>query len=112
MHLHEIYLEILPEDIAYVKFVFESYEGVGIVRTVLRQAQHGTSSEPQSNSEQSRTVDQKKAVIALLVVEDFVETARLILGSLKDEVALNEVPRPDDAGDDWLMRELALTDKG
>ena len=85
MHLHEIYLAIRPEDIAYVKFVFESYEGVGIVRTV----------------------DQKKGVIALLVVEDFVETARLILGSLKDEVALNEVPRPDDAGDDWLMRELA-----
>ncbi len=83
--LHEIYLEIRPEDIAYVKFIFESYEGVGIVRTV----------------------DRKKAVIVLMVVQDFLPTARLILDSLKNEVAVNEVPRPSEIGDDWLLNELA-----
>ncbi len=85
MNLHEIYLEIRPEDIAYVKFIFESYEGVGIIRTV----------------------DRKKAVIVILVVEDFLTTARSILASLKDEVSLSEIPQPADIGDDWLLRELA-----
>ena len=98
MNLHEIYLEIRPEDIAYVKFIFESYEGVGIIRTVLRQAQHG---------EQSRTVERKKAVIVVLVVDDFLDVARAILTSLKNEVPLAEISRPEDIGDDWLMRELA-----
>lgn len=89
MELHEIYLAIHPEDIAYVKFIFESYEGVGIIRTV----------------------DRKKAVIVLLVVDDFLEVARASLASLKNEVALVEIPRPDDIGDDWLMRELATAEK-
>ena len=85
MDLHEIYLEIRSEDIAYVKFIFESYEGVGIIRTV----------------------DRKKAIIVLMAVEDFVETGRLILDSLKKEVPLNEVSRPAEIGGDWLLREIA-----
>ncbi|MBM4299859.1 MAG: DUF4911 domain-containing protein, partial [Deltaproteobacteria bacterium] len=36
MELQEIFLEIPPEHIAYVKFIFESYEEVGIIRTVDR----------------------------------------------------------------------------
>jgi hypothetical protein len=36
MELRDIYLETLPEHIAYVKFIFESYEEVGIIRTVDR----------------------------------------------------------------------------
>ena len=107
MDLHEIYLELRPEDIAYVKFIFESYEGVGISRAVLRQAQHGTSSKPQSNSEHSRTVERKKAVIVVLVVGDFLNVARSILDSLHREIPLMEIPRPDDIGDDWLLNELA-----
>jgi hypothetical protein len=85
MEMHEIYLAIRPEDIAYVKFIFESYEGVGIVRTVER----------------------KKAVIVLLVVQDFAPVARSILNSLKDDVPLTEIARPDEIGDDWLLKELA-----
>lgn len=89
MDLDEIYLEIRPEDIAYVKFIFESYEGVGIIRTV----------------------DRKKAVIVLLVAPDFSETARSILASLNNEVALTEVPRPADIGADWLLNELAIQER-
>lgn len=85
MDLYEIFLEIRPEDIAYVKFIFESYEGVGIIRTV----------------------DRKKAVIVVMVVRDFLETARLILDSLKKEVPINEIPRPVEIGEDWLLNELA-----
>ena len=86
MDLQEIYLELRPEDIAYVKFIFESYEGVGIIRTVER----------------------KKAVIVLLVVDDFLNVARSILDSLQKEVPLMEIPRPDDIGDDWLLQELEV----
>ncbi len=89
MDLHEIYLELRPEDIAYVKFIFESYEGVGIIRTVER----------------------KKAVIVLLVVDDFLNVARSILDSFQKEIPLMEIPRPDDIGDDWLLRELAVPNK-
>ena len=57
MELRDIYLETLPEHIAYVKFIFESYEEVGIIRTV----------------------DRKKAIIVLLAMDDFLDTARNIL---------------------------------
>ncbi len=33
-----IYLSLPPREIAYVKFVFESYEGVAVVRTLDRRA--------------------------------------------------------------------------
>ena len=85
MELHDIYLEIPPEHIAYVKFIFESYEEVGIIRTVER----------------------KKAIIVLLAMNDFLATARQILDSLKQEIPLVEIPRPADMADDWLMAELA-----
>jgi hypothetical protein len=85
MTTREIFLEVRREDIAYVKFIFESYEGVGIIRTV----------------------DRKKATIVLLVVEDFVSVGRSILTSLRSEVPLTEIPRPADIGEDWLLRELA-----
>ena len=85
MHLREIFLDLLPEDIAYLKFIIESYEGVGIVRTV----------------------DQKRAIVDLLVVEDFMQTALSILASLQQEVSFAEIPRPPDIGEDWLLREMA-----
>ena len=86
MELREIYLETLPEHIAYVKFIFESYEEVGIIRTV----------------------DRKKAIIVLLAMDDFLDTARNILEAIKGDVPLLEVPRPDDVGDDWFMTELTV----
>lgn len=86
MKLQEIYLETVPEHIAYVKFIFESYEEVGIIRTVER----------------------KKAVIVLLAMNEFLDTARGILESLKREVPLREIPRPAESSDDWLMAELEV----
>lgn len=86
MELRDVYLETLPEHIAYVKFIFESYEEVGIIRTV----------------------DRKKAIIVLLAMNDFLDTARKILESIKREVPIMEIPRPADVGDDWFMAELAV----
>ena len=72
MELREIYLETLPEHIAYLKFIFESYEEVGIIRTV----------------------DRKKAIIVLLAMDDFLDTARGILEAIKNDVPLREIPAP------------------
>jgi hypothetical protein len=85
MDLHAIYLETRSEHIAYIKFIFESYEEVGIIRTV----------------------DRKHAIIVLLAMSDFLETAHKILDSLKHEIPLTEIPRPADISDDWLMSEVA-----
>lgn len=85
MELHDIYLEIAPEHIAYIKFIFESYEEVGLIRTVER----------------------KKAIIVLLAMHDFLDTARDILNALKREIPFAEISRPADMTDDWFMAELA-----
>ena len=66
----EIRLRLSPTHIAYLKFVLESYEGIGVVRTI----------------------DRKEAVITLLIAADFEEEARRVLASIRDEVAWEEVP--------------------
>jgi hypothetical protein len=71
----EIYLELPPADIAFVKFILESYEGVGVMRTI----------------------DRTKAVVVLMIAGDFLDDARAILASLRSEVAWREVERPDGA---------------
>ena len=73
------------DHIAYIKFIFESYEEVGIIRTV----------------------DRKKAIIVLLAMNDFVTIARAILASLEKEIPLREIARPANVEDDWFMTELA-----
>jgi len=83
--MQEFYLEVAAEHIAYIKFIFESYEEVGIIRTV----------------------DRKKAIIVLLAMNDFVAVARAILASLEREVPLREISRPANVQDDWFMVELA-----
>lgn len=83
--MQEFYLEVAAEHIAYIKFIFESYEEVGIIRTV----------------------DRKKAIIVLLAMNDFVAVARAILASLEREVPLREIARPANIQDDWFMVELA-----
>ena len=83
--MQEFYLEVAAEHIAYIKFIFESYEEVGIIRTV----------------------DRKKSIIVLLAMPDFVDAARAIINSLKQDIPLAEIPRPADLTDDWFMVELA-----
>ncbi|MGH7798289.1 MAG: DUF4911 domain-containing protein [Candidatus Binatia bacterium] len=84
MVLHDIYLELSPEHIAYVKFICESYEEIGIIRTV----------------------DRDRAIIVLLAMSDFVDAARQILASIQNDIPLREIPRPADMKDDWFMTEL------
>lgn len=73
-----IYLDLPPREIAYVKFVFESYEGVAVVRTLDRQA----------------------ATLVVLAVPDFEAEARAVIAGLVAEGACREVgPPPGFDGD-------------
>lgn len=90
MDVHEIYLRVRRQDIAYLKFIVESYELLGIIRTV----------------------DPEKAVIVLLVLEDSLNLAREVLAALCGEVDLEEIPRPAGLGDDWLLGEIAILEPG
>ncbi len=82
--LEPIFLRVAPADIALVKFLYESYEGVGIVRTLDRDA----------------------AIIVALISPDFLDVARGILDSLQEQITVEEIPAPPDAGEDWLLQLL------
>jgi len=80
----EIYLEVRPRDIAYIKFIIESYEILGILRTV----------------------DPAKAIVVVLAVPDTLRLTEEVLAALGQEIPLERIPRPEDIGDDWLLNEL------
>ena len=67
-----IFLQVPREEIAYVKFVVESYDGIAVTRTLDRHA----------------------AVMALLIAPDFVPQARAIVAALATEAGCREIPRP------------------
>ncbi len=75
-----IYLRLPPREIAYVKFVFESYEGVGLVRTL----------------------DRRAATVVVLAVPDFEPQARAIVRALEREAECVETGPPADWDGDWL----------
>ncbi len=88
MEVHELYLRVRRQDIAYIKFIVESYELLGIIRTV----------------------DPREAVIVLLVLGDSLALARDVIEALSGEVPLEEIPRPAGLGNDWLLGELATVE--
>jgi hypothetical protein len=81
--LIEIYLRIRREDIALLKFVIESYEEIGIVRTL----------------------DRKKATVAVLAMPDYLSHMRAALESLREHMDWYEIPPPEEQ-DDWLMKKV------
>jgi hypothetical protein len=68
----EIYLEIPPAEIVFIKHIIEAHEGIGVLRTV----------------------DRKRAVIVLMVAADMEPLARAILDSLRDQLPWVELPGP------------------
>ena len=78
-----IFLSVPREEIAYVKFVFESYEGVAVVRTLDRHAAH----------------------LVVLVAPDFEADARAVVRSLVEEGACVEAGPPAGFDGDWLGPE-------
>lgn len=78
-----IYLRLPPREIAYVKFVFESYEGVAVVRTL----------------------DRRAATLVVLAAPDFEAEARAVVQALVAEGACEEAGPPADWDGDWLGPE-------
>ena len=81
--LVEIYLRVSREDIALLKFTIESYEGTAIVRTI----------------------DRKKATVAVLAMPNLLHHVRATLESLREHMDWYEIPPPEEQ-DDWLMRKM------
>ena len=67
-----VFLHVPRHEVAYVKFVFESYEGVAVTRTVDRHA----------------------AVLAVLAAPDFLPQVHAIVAALGAEIGCRTVPRP------------------
>ena len=88
--LVEIYVRLAPQDIAYLKFIFESYETVGFLRTI----------------------DPRAATLVVFLVPDFADVGMRILDSVAREIRLERVERPHDLGDDWLVGAVARESDG
>lgn len=83
--LIEVFVRLRPEDIAYLKFIFESYEMVGFLRTV----------------------DPKAATLVVFLVPDFAEVGLRILDSVSRQIQIERIDCPADLGDDWLVGVVA-----
>jgi len=79
--LAAVYVRLAPADIAYLKFIFESYETVGFLRTI----------------------DPRAATLVVYLVPDFAETGYAILEAVGREIPLERIAEPPDLGDDWLV---------
>ncbi len=75
-----IFLRVPRPEIAYVKFVFESYEGVAVVRTL----------------------DRREALLVVLAVPDFEAQARAVVRALASEAGCVEVAAPSGSTFDLL----------
>jgi len=66
------YAKVRKEDIAYIRFIFEGYEGVGNIRTL----------------------DSVKGLIEIIVSRDLLEPFRFIVSSLEREISFELIERP------------------
>lgn len=82
--IEPIFLRLHPRDIALAKFLLESYEDLGIVRTL----------------------DRRAAVIVVLAVDDFVAEVRAVVDELCTMIECEVVEAPPEAGEDWLLAAM------
>jgi hypothetical protein len=84
-----IFLVVPRAEIGYVKFVFESYEGVAVLRTI----------------------DRRAGLLAVLAVPDSLAQVRLVVAALAEEIACREVEAPPGM-DDLLGPDLGEISDG
>ncbi len=82
--LAPVYLKIAPENIVLVKSIIESYDDLGILRTL----------------------DADRGEIVVLAVSDTLSTLNALLESIKDEVGFEIIPPPPSLEKDWLMADF------
>lgn len=78
-----LWLRVPRREIAYVKFVFESYEGVAVCRTL----------------------DPDEAIVVVIAVPDFADDARRVIEALAADGACTPIAAPLDLADDPLGPE-------
>ncbi|GEM_PF-967130 len=83
--LAAIYLRIPVQEIAYLKFLVESYDDLGILRTL----------------------NPEKGEVVILTVKDSLSTLHELLDSLKDNLRLQILPQPEDLTGDWLLSDAS-----
>ncbi len=87
--LRPVFIKIAPEDIVYLKSVLESYEELGIIRTLNRLT----------------------GEIVILALKDTEKELLELLEALKAEIDFRIVPPPDIPSEDWLLAEY-LEERG
>lgn len=75
-----VYLRVPRRDIAYVKFIFESYEDLAVCRTL----------------------DPQLATLAILAAPDFAAQVERVVAALEFEGACVRIPRPEGQAGDVL----------
>mgnify|MGYP001280866674 CR=1 FL=1 len=66
------YFRVNREDIAYLKFVLESYEGLGVLRTV----------------------DPRSGIVEVMVPPGLEEDMEMVLKGLRDEISMERIATP------------------
>ncbi len=84
MNLQPLFLKLPPDNIVRLKFTIESYEGIGVVRTL--------------NSNTGEVV--------ILALDDTVNTVREVVETIKDDLSMRYIPPPESIEEDWLLKEL------
>lgn len=83
-----IFLKISPADIVWMIFLVESYDGLGVVRTL----------------------DAERGEIVILALSDTVQTLRALLDSVTGEFEFREIPPGESLKGDWLLAEMVGTE--
>jgi hypothetical protein len=76
MNTVQMYVRVNPKDMAYVKFIVESYEGLAVLRTV----------------------DPREGILEWMIPPDLVEQAEELINSLREEVSI--LPVTDSSSDE------------
>jgi hypothetical protein len=83
MNIVPIFLKLPPENIVNLKFVIESYEELGIVRTL----------------------DAQSAKVVILALTDTVKYINELIDQLAPELRLMRIAEPEALEGDWLLSE-------
>ena len=78
-----IFLKLSPLKIVELKFTLESYEGIGIIRTLNKNI----------------------AEVVIIATKDSLSIVNDVLDSLKQELDFTVIPPPASINDDWLLAE-------
>jgi hypothetical protein len=76
-----LFLKLPAEEIVTLKFLLESYEGLG----------------------ELRTLDCERGEVVILAIPDTVADLRAMLNSVKEMLKFREIPEPSSLEGDWLL---------